>query len=94
MRNINNKKKGATNVKNASMRQKGKRKIFSSRAADVIRDESKWNAFQLIGDTNTEERNHISNRKMSKAEMQRVLDRGLAFRMGRKVRMILEAESA
>lgn len=67
---------------------------IDSKHADVIRDESKWNAFQLMGDTNREEMNHISRTGKSEKEMQKVLDRGLAFRMGRKVKMILESEHA
>lgn len=82
-----NRQKGATNVK-----RKGGGKIFSSKRAAVIRDESKWDAFQLVGDTNAEEMSHKATLKHRKSEkeMQKILDRGLAFRMGRKIQMMFE----
>lgn len=95
MRKINNfNSKGATNVKTNA--ESWNDDWIDSKNADVIRDESKWNAFQLVGDTNAEEINHIAylKHKKSEKEMQKVLDRGLAFRMGRKVKMVLEAQSA
>ncbi len=93
MRTKNNiKTKGATNVR---PKVHSAKKIFESKDAEVIRDERKWDAFQLVGDTNAEEINHISklNRRMSEKELQKILDRGLAFRMGRKIRMILDTET-
>lgn len=59
MRNIENiNTKGNTNVKaDANSEMRGE-KIFDSVNADVIRDESKWDAFQLVGDTNREEMIH------------------------------------
>ena len=92
MRNINNlNTKGITNVKSSS-----EEKIFSSKDADVIRDESKWDAFQLVGDTNREEATHqpTLQKEKSDKEMQKILDRALAFRMGRKIAMVLNSESA
>lgn len=100
MRNNNMTMKGATNVKselgNQEDYQEANEKDFSSKTAEVIRDESRWDAFQLIGDTNVEEMNHQSatiNEKSS-AEVKKILDRGLAFRMGRKIQMVLDAKAA
>lgn len=89
----NLKTKGAANVKSRVRTTTG---IFRSKDAEVIRDERKWDAFQLVGDTNAEEMNHVSklNHRMSEKELQKVLDRGLAFRMGRKIRMVLDTEMA
>lgn len=94
MRNNNINKKGATNVKS----ELGNKKTdveFNSKTADVIRDESKWNAFQLMGDTNAEEMELESTSfdKKSKAEREKILDRALAFRMGRKIQMVLETKA-
>lgn len=50
--------KGETNVK--SKIDMPENKVFDSANADVIRDESKWDAFQLMGDTNGEERDYIT----------------------------------
>lgn len=100
MRNNNMTMKGATNVKselgNREGYQEANEKDFNSKTAEVIRDESRWDAFQLIGDTNAEEMNHQSatiNGKSS-AEVKKILDRGLAFRMGRKIQMVLDAKAA
>lgn len=61
MRNIETiNTKGETNVKTETNSDVSGEKIFNSAEADVIRDESKWNAFQLMGDTNSEEQNHIA----------------------------------
>lgn len=91
MSNNINKMKGATNVKEI-----GGEEIFSSKDAAVIRDESEWNAFQLVGDSNREEMEHVAEPKRgtSEKEIQKALDRGLAFRMGRKIQMMLDAEAA
>lgn len=86
-----NKMKGVANVN-----FDGGGKIFDSREAAVTRDESEWDAFQLVGDSNREEMEHVAEQKsrMSEKEMQKVLDRGLAFRMGRKIQMMLDMETA
>lgn len=61
MRNIETiNTKGTTNVKSSENSELNGEKIFDSAKADVIRDESKWDAFQLVGDTNQEEMNHIA----------------------------------
>lgn len=94
MRKNNFNMKGATNVKtNAELWDSD---WIDSKSADIIRDESKWNAFQLVGDTNSEEMNHQANLKqpISEKKMQKILDRGLAFRMGRKVKMLLESQNS
>lgn len=92
MRTNNFNKEGETNVKsNAELWNSD---WIDSKNADVIRDESKWNAFQLMGDTNSEEMTHTSNVKMSEKEMQKVLDRGLAFRVGHKIKMMLESQNS
>ena len=50
MRNIETiNTKGETNVKTETNSDVSGEKIFNSAEADVIRDESKWNAFQLMG---------------------------------------------
>lgn len=90
MRNNNlNNMKGSANVKNRNEEQ-----IFNSKKAEMIRDESRWDAFQLIGDTNREEMTHHAPREKNGKEMQKVLDRALAFRIGRKIAMVLESDSA
>ncbi len=83
--------KGSTNVKSSR-----EERIFDSKKAAVIRDESRWDAFQLVGDTNREEMTHQATLKKAKSEkeMQKILDRALAFRIGRKIAMVLESESA
>lgn len=53
--------KGNTNVRSSSDSDVNGEKIFNSANADVIRDESRWDAFQLMGDTNSEEIHHIAN---------------------------------
>jgi len=59
MRNIENiNTKGNTNVKADADSEMRGGKIFDSANADVIRDESKWDAFQLVGNTNREEMDH------------------------------------
>ena len=60
----------------------------------MIRDESKWDAFQLVGDTNTEEMEYVSTPNSSEKEMEKVLDRARGFRVGRKIHMVLEAQTA
>lgn len=92
-----NKMKGAANVKLGSEdREAYESSEFSSAEADVIRDESRWDAFQLIGDSNGEEMTYVSQPKpeMSEKEMQKALDRAVAFRTARKIQMMLDAEAA
>ncbi len=92
MRNNNNlNTKGATNVKSKAESYDSDDWV-NAETADVIRDESKWNAFQLVGDTNAEEANHVADLKNIKneKEMQKVLDRGLALRMGRMVALVMK----
>lgn len=85
-----NKMKGAANVKEI-----GSEEIFDSRNAEIRRDERNWDDFQLMGESNREEMEYVSQPKnMSEKEMQKVLDRGFAFRMGRKIQMMLDAEAA
>lgn len=90
-KNSNINMKGDTNVKSGSDEA-----IFDSSKAEVIRDESRWDAFQLVGDTNMEEMQHksVQLHPKSEAEMQKILDRGMAFRIGQKVKMVMSAQSA
>lgn len=86
--------KGDTNVKSTANMAGNEDQIFDSATADVIRDESKWDAFQLVGDTNTEEMEYVSTPNSSEKEVEKVLDRARAFRVGRKIRMVLEVQTA
>lgn len=89
-------KKGTTDVKSKPHGSPSGKKLFDARKAEAIRDESRWDAFQLVGESNREEMEHESRlvRKKSDAEMQKILDRALAFRMGQKIKMVLDTEAA
>lgn len=79
MRNINTiNTKGNTNV-NSEVENPESEKIFESVNADVIRDESRWDAFQLMGDTNNEEIMHQAEPPKNKAKLERSVKRGEAF---------------
>lgn len=88
MSNNINKMKGATNVKSISDDMDS----FHAATADVIRDESKWNAFQVPGDEMRRRSEQQSN--LSEPEERKVLEHAFAFRMGRKIQMMLDAEAA
>ena len=94
-KNIKTKRKESTNVKQKKNDPPSGKRLFDAKKAKLIRDESRWDAFQLVGESNREEMEHVSQlrRKMSERELQKVLDRGLAFRMGRKINMILNTET-
>ncbi len=92
--NMNINQKGSTDVKPRSM--PSGEKLFDAKSADVIRDESKWDAFQLVGDTNREEMEHEAklDHEMSDAESKRVARRIVNFRLGHLAKMIMDAEAA
>lgn len=92
MSNNINKMKGATNVKSVSDDMDS----FNVVTADVIRDESKWNAFQVPGESDEEEMTHrsVQIHNLSEKEERKVLERAFAFRIGRKAQMVLDAEAA
>ena len=75
--------KGETNVKTETDSDMSGEKIFNSAEADVIRDESKWDAFQLMGDTNSEEQNHIATSRASQERKMFINER--LRRLGGKV---------
>lgn len=80
MRNIETiNTKGNTNVKFDADPDMDGEKIFESANADVIRDESKWDAFQLMGGTNREEMSHKSSVPSGDAETERASERRERF---------------
>ncbi len=91
-KNINIKTEGVTNVKYGN--HSDDEPTFDSRTAAVTRDEKDWNAFQLFGDTNAEEMNHISHPQVKGEALEKTLDRARALRLGMKLRMVMEAQEA
>lgn len=79
MSNIKTNTKGSINVKSKGSSNANDQDEFSSAKAEVIRDESRWDAFQLIGDSNTEEQDYLSVPPTNEAETSQSIRKRAAF---------------